>query len=184
MVEAEVITLSELLRLVRYRNMEFPKDEEGRKDFLLRVLDQLIDQKLAAQKVTETLVIQASDREVQEQLQAYRNRFSSDREFQERLAQMEMSRDDLTDLVRRQLAVLKFVKMRFEPFVVVLPDQILRYYEEELAPRLKRQGLPVPLLPLVEKQIREILTLRRAHLEMERWLRATQAKARVEILLF
>ena len=184
MVEAEVITLSELLRLVRYRNMEFPEDEEGRKDFLLRVLDQLIDQKLAAQKVTQTLVIQASDREVQEQLQAYLNRFSSDREFQERLAQMEMSRDDLTDLVIRQLAVLKFVKMRFEPFVVVLPDQILGYYEEELAPRLKRQGLPVPLLPLVEKQIREILTLRRANLEMERWLRATRAKARVEILLF
>ncbi len=183
-VETEVITLSELLWLVRYRNMEFPEDEEGRKDFLLGLLDQLIDQKLAAREVKQTLVIWASDREVQAQLQAYRDRFSSNREFQERLKQMEMSLDDLTDLVRRQLAVLKFVKMRFEPFVVVLPDQIAHYYEEEFVLRLKRQGLPVPSLSLVEDQIREILTLRRANLEMERWLRATRAKARVEILLF
>ncbi len=183
-VETEVITLSELLWLVRYRNMEFPEDEEGRKDFLLGLLDQLIDQKLAAGEVKQTLVIRASDREVQEQLRAYRDRFPSNREFQERLKEMEMSLDDLTDLVRRQLAVLKFVKMRFEPFVVVLPDQITQYYEEEFVPRLKQQGLPVPSLPLVDEQIREILTLRRANLEMERWLRATRAKARVEILLF
>ncbi len=183
-VETEVITLSELLWLVRYRNMELPEDEEGRKDFLLRLLDQLIDQKLAAGEVKETLVIRASDREVQAQLQAYRDRFSSNREFQERLKQMEMTLDDLTDLVRRQLAVLKFVKMRFEPFVVVLPDQIAHYYEDEFLTRLERQGLPVPSLPLVEEQIREILTLRRANLAMERWLRATRAKAQVEILLF
>ena len=183
-VETEVITLSELLWLVRYRNMEFPEDEEVRKDFLLKLLAQLIDQKLAAREVKQTLVIRASDREVQSQLQAYRNRFSSDREFQERLEQMEMSLDDLTDLVRRQLAVLKFVKMRFEPFVVVLPEQIVRYYEEEFVSPLKRQGLPIPSLALVEDQIREILTVRRANLEMERWLRTTRAKARVEILLF
>ncbi len=183
-VETEVITLSELLWLVRYRNMEFPEDEKGRKEFLLRLLDQLIDQKLAAREVKETLVIRASDHEVQAQLQAYRDRFPSEVEFQERLKQMEMTLDDLTDLVRRQLAVLKFIKMRFEPFVVVLPDQIALYYEEEFVPRLKQEGLPVPSLPLVEKQIREILTLRRANLGMERWLRTTRAKARVEILLF
>ena len=123
-----------------------------------KVLTQLIDQKLVAQEVKQTLIIRASDREVQAQLQAYRNRFSSDREFQERLEQMEMGLDELTDLVRRQLAVPKFVKLRFEPFVVVLPDQIGRYYEEEFVPRLKQQGLPLPSLPLVEEQIREILT--------------------------
>ena len=46
------------------------------KTFSWDCLDQLIDQKLAAGEVKQTLVIRASDREVQEQLRAYRDRFS------------------------------------------------------------------------------------------------------------
>ncbi|MFQ5930185.1 MAG: SurA N-terminal domain-containing protein [Acidobacteriota bacterium] len=183
-VGGEVITFSDVSWLARYKGFKVPEDPNKKRDLYLTVLDQIIDQKLISREAQQTPGIQISPQEVETQLQAYRRRFSSEDEFREKLKSMEMTLDDLQDLMRRELAVWKFVQIRFEPFIIVLPQQIRQYYEERLIPELKQSGTPIPPLELVEEQIREILTLERTNQEMDRWVANARRKAQVRILLF
>jgi hypothetical protein len=97
---------------------------------------------------------------------------------------MEMARRDLEELIQRQLAVLSFVKVRFEPFIIVVPEQIQAYYEEELVRELEGTESTPPPLELVEEQIRQILTIEGTNREMDNWVQSARRKARIELLLF
>ena len=97
---------------------------------------------------------------------------------------MEMTESDLRDVIQRELAVWKFVQNRFEPFIILLPQQTQQYYDEILVPQLRETGAPLPALELVQEQIREILILERTNKEMDRWVRNTLRKAQVRVLLF
>ena len=181
-VEGEVITLSDLHWLAGYRGLS-PPEEGIRQEFYLGLLSQLIDQKIIAREVQQTPSIRVDSELIDRQIEAYRSRFPSQEAFQAKLRDLEMSFLDLRELIRRQLAVLVFLKIRFEPFIIVLPNEIQAYYQEELVPRLARAG-QAPELGLVEEQIREILSLQKTNQEMERWLHNARLKARVEVLLF
>lgn len=97
---------------------------------------------------------------------------------------MEMTESTLRDLIRRELTVWKFVQTRFEPFIIVMPAQIQKYYDEILVPELAQTGSPLPALELVREQIREILILEKTNQEMDRWVSNMRGKAQVSILLF
>jgi hypothetical protein len=183
-VEDEIITLSDLHWLNRYRRQQIPEDEEEKKLFYLNTLQQLIDQKLIASEALRTPGIQVTADEVRNRLTSYQQQFPSEEAFQQRLEEMEMSRKDLEELIERQLAVLSFVKIRFEPFIIIIPDQIQEYYQRELVAELQVAGQSAPPLALVEEQIRQILTVERTNQEMDTWVQGARKKARIEILLF
>lgn len=182
-VEGEIVTLSDIRWLLRYKGMSAPEDPAARRELHMTVLNRIIDQKLIANQAQQTPGIRITSEEVEAQLEAYRSRFANQEEFQERLEAMEISLPDLRDLIRRELAVWKFVQLRFEPFIIVLPQQIQTYYEEELVPRLEASGSPIPPLELVQEQIREILILERTNEAMDRWVTNARRRARVQILL-
>lgn len=183
-VNGEVITLSDLRWLMYYRGLAEPEDSGQRRSFLEGLLQQLIEQKLIAAEALQTPGIQISDEQVSERMQAYRGRFQSEDEFQKYLHETDMAVSDLQELIRRQLAVVTFVKVRFEPFIIILPDQIRDYYNNVLLPELEETGQQVPPLSLVEEQIRDILTIARVNQEMDSWVRNTLRKASVDVLLF
>ena len=97
---------------------------------------------------------------------------------------MEMTESTLRDLIRRELTVWRFVQTRFEPFIIVMPAQIQKYYDEILVPELAQTGAPLPALELVREQIREILILEKTNQEMDRWVKNMRGKAQVSVLLF
>ena len=84
----------------------------------------------------------------------------------------------------RRGVVVAIVKVRFEPLIIVVPEQITDYYESELVAKLEADGNPVPPLELVEEQIRQILTIEGTNSEMDNWVQNERRKARVEVLLF
>ena len=184
LVEGEVITLSEVQQLVQYKGWQISKEPDERRNLYLTVLDQIIDQKLISSEAQQTPGIQISQDDVDQQLQAYRRRFSSKDQFQQKLESMEMTESTLQDLIRRELTVWRFVQTRFEPFTIVMPPQIQEYYDEILAPELARTGAPLPALELVREQIREILILEKTNQEMDRWVKNMREKAQVNVLLF
>jgi hypothetical protein len=181
-VNNDPIMLSDLRWLILYRGLREPEGEQERAEFYASILDQLIDQKLIAAEALQTPGIEVGPGAVAEQVAVYRKRFKTDQEFQLQLRRMKMSEDDLNELIHRQLAVLRFVKIRFEPFIIVLPDQIEVYYKEELLTQLA-EGAAVPSLELVQEQIRQILTLTRVNQEIDNWVQGARSKARVEVLL-
>lgn len=184
LVEGEVITLSEVKQLVQYKGLQISDEPDERRNLYLTVLDQIINQKLISREAQHTPGIQISQDDVAHQLQAYRRRFSSQDEFQEQLESMEMTESTLRDLIRRELTVWKFVQTRFEPFIIVMPAQIQKYYDEILVPELAQTGAPLPALELVQEQIREILILEKTNQEMDRWVKNLRSKAQVSVLLF
>ncbi len=184
LVEGEVITLSEVQQLVQYKGWQISEEADERQALYLTVLDQIIDQKLISHQALQTPGIQISQEDVDRQLQAYRRRFSSRDQFQEKLKSMEMTESSLRNLIRRELTVWRFVQTRFEPFVIVMPLQIREYYDDILVPELAQTGAPLPALELVRKQIREILILEKTNQEMNRWVKNMRGKAQVNVLLF
>ncbi len=184
LVEGEVITLSEVQQLVHYKGWQISEKPVERRNLYLTVLDQIIDQKLISREAQQTPGIQISQDDVDQQLQAYRRRFSSQDQFQDKLESMEMTESTLRDLIRRELTVWRFVQTRFEPFTIVMPPQIQEYYDEILLPELAQTNAPLPALELVREQIREILILEKTNQEMDRWVKNMRDKAQVNILLF
>ncbi len=182
-VEGQAVTLSELLWLIRYKRLQIPQDPEKRQEFLLQNLNQLIDEKLIAWEAERTPGIRISEDDIDAQIGSYRRSFESPRLFEEQLRSMEMNLVDLRGLIRRQLGVMRFLSLRFEPFIIVLPDEIESYYSLELAPRFSQEGKPVPDLSLVEEQIRQILTTIRTNQEMDRWIQERRRQASVSVLL-
>ncbi len=182
-VNGDVITLSDVQWLIQYRRIPLPGDEQARQRLYRQTLQQLIEQKLIASESVQTPGIQILDEEINRRIAAYRMQFPSEQAFQENLAAMEMSMDDLRELVRRQLAVLKFVKLRFEPFIIALPDEIREYYESQVLPEFEQGGGEAPPLSTLEEEIRQILTLQKTNDEVDNWVRGAIAKAKVEVLL-
>jgi hypothetical protein len=183
-VDEEVITYSDLQWLIDFRGFDVPTDPKQRRDFYLSILDQVIDQKLIAMEAEQTPIITITNEDVEAQIAAYKRRFASEEEFQQKLTEMQMSPYEFRQLIRRQLAVNEFIEKRFKPFIIVLPSDIEQYYREQLLPKLKEQNQPIPPLDVVEESIRQILTEQRTNEELERWLRTARRRARVTNLLF
>jgi len=183
-VDEEVITFSDLQWLIEFRGFEVPKDAQQRRDFYLSILDQVIEQKLIATEAEQTPIIAITNEDVEGQITAYKKRFPSEEQFQAKLTEMQMSPFEFRQLIRRQLAVNEFIEKRFKPFIIVLPNDIEQYYQEQFLPKLKELNQPIPALDVVEESIRQILTEQRTNEELERWLRTARRRARVVNLLF
>ncbi|HSR69506.1 MAG TPA: SurA N-terminal domain-containing protein [Acidobacteriota bacterium] len=182
-VEGEVITLTDVQWLILYKGFEPPQDPRQVQDFRLDILQQIIEEKLIANEARRTPGVNVTAVEVERQVEAYRQRFPDEEAFQRRLQEMDMDRTDLRNLIGRQLAVLRFLQLRFEPFIIVLPDEISDFYDNRLRPELEESGQPLPDLDLIREDIREILTVEKTNLEIERWVRERSQKSEVTILL-
>ncbi len=178
-----IITVSDIRWLIRYKRIPIPEDAGQRQELYLSTLQQIVEQKLIAAEAAQTPGIHVTEDEVVGRVAAYRGQFESEQAFLDGLSAMEMTLDDLMELVRRQLAVLKFVKLRFEPFIIVLPDEIEDYYAKELVPELEKNQQSAPPVAVVEEQIREILTVEKTNQEVDNWVGNAKRKANVEILL-
>jgi len=183
-VEGEVITLSDLKWLIEFRGFQVPEDEQERRDFYLTVLNQIIEQKLIAMEAEQTPMVEVTADEVEAQIAAYKQRFPTEEAFQQRLVEMQTSLQEFRQIIRRQVAVNKFIEARFKPFIIVLPNEIEEYYRETLVPQLEKLNQPIPALEVVEESIRQILTEQQTNEELERWLRTARQRATVTTLLF
>ncbi len=178
-VDDQVITLVDLHWLVRYRGFRPPEDPAARQDFYRDVLGQLINQKLILRESARTPFVKVQPEEIERFTNAYAARFESWADFENQLRAFGMEESDFRELMERQIAVNKFIELRFEPFVIVLPDEIEAYYREEYVPELERMGQQAPSLAVVEETIRQLLTVQRTTSQLEQWLQSTQARVRI-----
>ena len=183
-VDDQIITLTDLHWFIRWRGFRVPEKEPERDSFLREILNQLINQRLVVKESAKTPFAAASQAEVDEFFKRYLAQFPSQQDFQARLTELGMSESDVRTIIRRQIAVNKFIQYRFEPFVIVLPDDIKEYYDKEFVPELKNEGKPIPPLSLVQETIRQILSVRRTTDRLETWLRSARSRAQIQEMLF
>lgn len=182
-VDEDAITLTELEWFIRFRGFSVPEEPAERDRLFKDVLEQMVNQWIVFRESEKTPFVQVTSSELDRYLEQYSTRFGGPEGFEAELRRLGFGVPELRELLRRQLAVNKFVELRFEPFVIVLPDEIRLAYEsytEELA----REGQDAPPLELVEETLRQVLSVRKTTQQLEEWLEVARRRYTVQVLLF
>lgn len=182
-LDEEAILLSDVDQVIGLGLVE-PRPGESLDELRGRVLQGLIDQRLRFQQVDRFGMERVSVDVVEAEVAKIAARFPDRDAFLGRLARLDMSEEELDQLVARQLMVLSYVEERLGARIFVSLDDIRAYYEQELVPGLEAAGSPVPPLEDVREDIRSLLRAERLNAEIVEWTERLRREADIQIFLF
>lgn len=146
------------------------------------VLDQMISRKLLRQEIKSNPP-EVTFKEVEKELAEVRSLYASPQEFTRVLEEHKISLDKLRASIEQRVQILKFIKERFHPEVVVTDEQVADYYQSTFVPEVKKSGAKtVPPLQQVAPEIRDILMENQINERMETFLRQKRRTANIKIL--
>lgn len=184
-VRTELITYSDLLwqlALQPRASVQPPTSDE-----LNRVLQLMINQRLFALEAQRLPSNQPSDAEVKQEIDRIVKLFSSTAEFEQRLRTVgfdSISDDNFQRMMRQRVAIEKYLDFRFRSFVVITPEDELKYYREVFTPEFRRQnpGLLLPQIDEVRPRLNAALTENKIEQEIEKFLDDAKRRAEVVVL--
>jgi hypothetical protein len=180
----EIITLSDVDWFVAFRGFRIPEAPGDRQQIHREILDLLIDLEIIEKEAEIAPFLSVDEAQVDQFIEAYQRRLPTGESLDQKLLRMGISRSDFRELVRRDLVVNKFVKVRFEKFVVVSPREVREYYQGEFSADFRTNNQMIPPLTLVEENIRQILLNRKKNAQLEEWIRKARRQIEVNVLLF
>ncbi len=141
-VNEDVISLTELNEaLVPYenqiRNLGYPpeKEREARYQLRERLLNQLIDEKLAEQEIREA-GIRVEKEEVDATMERIKkNRYLDDETLREELAEDGLTLEELRENIRKQILRAKLVTRKVKSKIVITDQDVKAYYESNVDTR-------------------------------------------------
>lgn len=182
-LDEEAVLLSDVDQVIGLGLVE-QRPGESLDELRVRVLEGLIDQRLRFQQVDrfglERVAVDVVEAEVAKIAAQFPDRDS----FLGRLARLDMTEEELDQLVARQVMVLSYVEERLGARIFVSLDDIREYYETELVPGLTASGLPIPPLEDVREDIRSLLRAERLNAEIIAWTERLRREADIQIFLF
>lgn len=182
LVDEDPILLSDLERALALGYVPFvPADAEAVRR--RRALDALIEWRLRLHEIARFGFEQAPLDEVERQLERLRARWPSDAAWRAELERLGLEEAQVRQILARQLAVLEYVEQRLGPRVFVNAEEIQQHYEQDVVPRLRERGDPVPSIEEVREAIRAVLRERKLDAEIERWTGELRREADVVDLL-
>lgn len=184
LVNEDIITRTDLLWSIALdANAPSPAGQVS-SDLLRRALEVRIDQLLILQEARRLPAADLTPEEVRRKRTELIKQFKSESEFRERVEAVGLTPQRINDLVREIIQIERYVDFRFRSFVFVTDADIQKYYDERLAPELRKQGqVPPPLdskLPnghIVRDDISDILKQEKINEEIDKWLKSTRERA-------
>lgn len=178
-VDRQVLTVSEINQMIEIRF--FARASQDNEEHRREVLDALIAQALRYRDV-ERFGSQDVTRDVIEaRLQQIEGRFASEAEFQAALTRAELTLEEVTALVKRQLQVEAYIQERFAPLVFISNEDIAAYYAGPWTEQRRERGLPVRPLSAVRDEVRAAVRSSRLDEEIGRWTTQLRARANVDV---
>ena len=80
-----------------------------------------------------------------------------------------------------QVSMMRFIEVRFQPFVNVTPAEVEEYYRTELEPKLRASGSRIPPLEEVSKQIESLLVDSKVSRMMDDWIQTLRQHSEIEV---
>lgn len=147
-------------------------------------LQLLINQRLILQEAEKLPTIQPTNKEIDDELKTLIAQFPSQSEFNQRVQRVGLSGEQLREIVRKRVAMQKYLDFRFRSFTVITSQEINAYYTDTYVPRLRRQtpGVIVPTLDKVRDQIDSILTESKIESDTDAFLDETRERAEIVYL--
>jgi hypothetical protein len=99
------------------------------------------------------------------------------------LSRLGLEESELREYIRLQAITVRFISLRFRPFVTVTPEEVQNYYGAELLPRLRKAGSSIPPLREISARIEEILMEEKVNDSMDRWIQNIRRYTRIELFL-
>ena len=163
-VAGQVITLSDVdgaiaLGLVPTADSQDPRDA---------ALQALIERELELREVRRYMPPEPNEQEVEQRLQATRQRFSSAEEFKQALARAGIDEARLREIVRDDLRIRAYLGERFAGFAQPTEDELLAYYEAHRSEYV-RDGR-IPPFSDVRDIVRQQVENERRRLTITDWL--------------
>lgn len=177
-VNDEPLLLSDLERVLSLGLVE-PREGETEAALRRRALNELVEQRLRFQEVDRYGFQEVPVAALEEQMEALKEHFGGEEALARRLVELGMTEEALRQLLARQLQVLIYVDELLGARVFVGLEEIQRYYQQDLVPRLEAAGEDVPLLETVREGIREVIRQQRLNEELAGWTEGLRRRADV-----
>ena len=152
-------------------------------DLLRQKLDVMIDQRLIAQEAGRVPSASVTQEEIDERRTSLIRQFKSEAEFRQRVESVGLTPQRIDDLIREMILIERFIEFRFRSFVFVTEQDVQRYYDEKLAPEVRKGGQVPPTLDqtiegvTVRESINKILKQEKINEEIDSWLSAARQRA-------
>lgn len=177
-VNGRVLTLSDL-ELARQLNALVLFGREAGDSGVAEQVERLIDLELLRGEL-EIFAMDADSEALEARLRELRNGYAEIGGLPALLPRIGLREEELREYLRLQVALQRFVQLRFRPFAEPAADQVGEYYRERLVPDLRRRGVEVPSLEDVFPKIEAILREEEANAALDKWLSDMRAQARIE----
>lgn len=185
-VRAELITYSDLkwqLALQPDVPLSPPRSED-----LNRALQILIDQRLFALEAERFPRPAPTDAEIAAAITKTLSYFPSTAAFETRLKQVgfeSVKDDNFERIISQRLAIENYIDFRFRSFVVVTPDEVMRYYRDVYVPDFTRRfpGLLIPTIEEKRDALKALLVEDRVAARIESFLDEAKRRVEIEILI-
>jgi hypothetical protein len=151
-------------------------------DLLRQKLDVMIDERLIAQEAARVPTSEITQDEIEKKRTELIKSFKSEAQFRERAGSVGLTPQKIDELIRQRILIDRFADFRFRSFVLVTEQEIKRYYDEILVPRVRAEGQVPPAISdeKVRDGINAILKQEKINTEIDRWL--TSARQRADVV--
>jgi len=177
-VDNGVITEAQVIRQIRlaaFENHEEPNLSGSNKR---TAAEQLLERRLIEREMQVNKYGGPDDAQIDAEMKRVEGEYKTPAGFQAALAKYKITQDELREFERAQLAVLRFIELRFRPAIQVSDAEIQDYYQNEFLPDWeKRSKAPAPSLEKVHDQIEHIITRTRESQALDRWLGETRRQS-------
>ncbi len=142
--------------------------------------ERLVDQTVIRDEIATGDYERATDEEAAGLLNNLRrDRFGgSEARLRQELAKYGVTQDQITEAMRWQLTVLRFIEERFRPAVLITDDAVKAYYNQHLT-ELRRQNPKDSGYDALEPKIREQLASAEVDKQFDAWLAEKRQDDRV-----
>jgi hypothetical protein len=178
-VNGKIITEGDL-KLASHLNALVLFGQGGPVSSRQKELNRLIDLELLRQELQNFPVAVGDDKGIQLRMDDLKQGYAEIGGLAVLLRRVGLQEAELESYLRLQASILRFVDLRFRPFVNVDRREIQAYYEQKLAPQLRKKGVQVPGLAEVAAQIEQILKEEKVNLALDEWVQGVRRHSRVD----
>jgi peptidyl-prolyl cis-trans isomerase SurA len=155
-----------------------------------QVIDRLIDRALILQQARLQPEGKVTDSQVDEELAALRRDIPACREYhcdteagwQKFVSDQGFTLEELRNIWRQRMEVLRFIEMRFRTGVHISDAEIREYYQQTLLPQYAGKGVTPPKFQAISDRIEEILLQRQVSNLLADWLKSLRAQGTVRTI--
>ena len=144
-------------------------------------IDQMINRELLRQEL-QHFPLQPEDRNRADQrLEELKQAYAEIGGITYVLRGLGLQETEIESYLELQVAMVRFIDLRFRPFVNVTPVEVEEYYRTQLEPKLRESGSRIPPLEDVTKQIESLVIDKMVSRMMDDWIQTLRQHSEIEL---